>query len=134
MAERAETANREERSAVRVVGGDFRTEDLPTGFDVITVVRILLDHSDSTVLQLLKRVKAALAPGGRLMIVEPMSGVRGARNVGDAYFALYLFAMGSGRARSQGELERLCLAAGFARCRALSTHYPVSTGILIAEG
>lgn len=134
VAERAEAANREQKSAVRVAGGDFRTDSLPGGFDVITVVRILLDHSDSTVLQLLKRAKAALAPGGRLMIVEPMSGVRGARNVGDAYFALYLFAMGSGRARSQAELECLCLAAGFARCKALSTHYPVSTGILIAEG
>ena len=133
VAERAEAANRDQKSSVRVVGGDFRTESLPSGFDVITVVRILLDHSDSTVLQLLKRVRAALAPGGRVMIVEPMSGVRGARNVGDAYFALYLFAMGSGRARSQAELECLCLEAGFARCTALRTQYPVSTGILIAE-
>ncbi len=132
VAERAHRANRD--ASVRVVGGDFRTDALPSGFDVITVVRILLDHSDETVLQLLRQVKAALAPGGRLLIVEPMSGVRGARNVGDAYFALYLFAMGSGRARSQAELESLCMQAGFARCKALSTHYPVSTGILIAEG
>ena len=133
VADRAQQANLAAGSNVRVSGGDFRTESLPGGFDVVTVVRILLDHDDATVLQLLRRVRAALAPGGRLMIVEPMSGVRGARNVGDAYFALYLFAMGSGRARSFGELERLCLTAGFGRCRQLSTHYPVSTGILIAE-
>ncbi|MEO7995851.1 MAG: methyltransferase [Gemmatimonadaceae bacterium] len=133
VAELAQQANESAGSKVRVSGGDFRTDDLPGGFDVVTVVRILLDHDDATVSQLLKRARAALAPGGRLLIAEPMSGVRGARNVGDAYFALYLFAMGSGRARSCAELERLCLGAGFSRCRVLGTHYPVSTGILIAE-
>lgn len=133
VAERARRANQAADSGVSVAGGDFRIEDLPGGFDVITVVRILLDHDDATVLQLLRRVKSALSPGGRLLIVEPMSGVRGARNVGGAYFALYLLAMGSGRARSQRELERLCTTAGFRRCRSLGTRYPVSTGILIAE-
>lgn len=133
VAELAQQANRAAGSSVRAMGGDFRMDALPSGFDLITVVRILLDHDDATVLLLLKRAKAALAPGGRLLIAEPMSGVRGARNVGDAYFALYLFAMGSGRARSQAELEALCLRAGFSRCRGLRTHYPVNTGILLAE-
>lgn len=133
VAARAEAENLVQPVSVRVAGGDFRVDRLPSGADVITVVRILLDHGDDTVLTLLKEVRSALAPGGRLLIVEPMSGVRGARRVGDAYFALYLFAMGSGRARSQSELERLCLEAGFGRCRALTTHYPVSTGILIAS-
>ena len=133
VAERARQANAEAKSRVRVRGGDFRTDPLPSGFEVITLVRILLDHDDRTVLQLLTAIRAALAPGGRLLIAEPMSGVRGARNVGDAYFSLYLFAMGSGRARSQPELERMCQKAGFSRCRSLPTYYPVSTGILVAE-
>lgn len=129
----ARQANVTAQSRVRVCPGDFRVDALPSGFDVITVVRILLDHDDATVLQLLKSARAALAPNGRLLIVEPMAGVRGARNVGDAYFAMYLFAMGSGRARSCAELEGLCVRAGFGRCRGVSTHYPVSTGILVAE-
>ncbi|MEO8334462.1 MAG: methyltransferase [bacterium] len=118
---------------VTVAAGDFRSDALPIGADVITLVRILLDHDDETVLGLLRRVRAALPVGGRVVIVEPMAGVRGARNVGDAYFALYLFAMGSGRARSESELSGLCRAAGFSRCRTLGTHYPVSAGLLIAD-
>ncbi|MEP6779482.1 MAG: methyltransferase [Gemmatimonadaceae bacterium] len=133
VADRAQQANNAANSKVAVEGGDFRSSRLPIGFDVVTLVRILLDHDDATVLQLLRRVRAALPIGGRLLIVEPMSGMRGARNVGDAYFALYLFAMGKGRARSFGDLEKLCVLAGFARCRKARTHYPVSTGILIAE-
>jgi demethylspheroidene O-methyltransferase len=118
---------------ISIVGGNFHKDELPGGNDVITLVRVLLDHGDDSVLALLKRVREALAPGGRLLIVEPMAGVRGARTVGDAYFALYLFAMGQGRARTREELDRLCLAAGFRACRPLKTHYPVSTGILVAE-
>lgn len=133
VADLAQQANAGAKANVRVFGGDFRVDPLPSGFDVITVVRILLDHDDLTVLTLLTSAREALAPGGRLLIAEPMSGVRGARNVGDAYFALYLFAMGSGRARTQAELEALCLKAGFSRCKGVRTHYPVSTGILIAE-
>lgn len=118
---------------VSIVAGDFRRDTLPGGADVITLVRILLDHDDETVLGLLRRVRAALPVGGRVVIVEPMAGVRGARTVGDAYFALYLFAMGAGRARTESELASLCRAAGFTRCRTLATHYPVSAGLLIAD-
>lgn len=118
---------------ISIVAGNFHKDDLPGGMDVVTLVRVLLDHGDDSVLALLRRVRAALAPGGRLLIVEPMAGVRGARTVGDAYFALYLFAMGQGRARTREELDRLCIEAGFRACRPLRTHYPVSTGILVAE-
>ncbi len=118
---------------VSSVGGDFRVDPLPSGADVATLVRVLLDHDDATVLALLGAIRRALAPGGRLLIVEPMAGLRGARTVGDAYFALYLFAMGGGRARGEAELIALCRAAGFAAVRRLTTHYPVSTGILVAS-
>lgn len=63
---------------------------------MITLVRILLDHDDASVLRLLHKVKQVLQPGGVLLIVEPFSGVRGAETVGDVYFGLYLRAMGRG--------------------------------------
>jgi demethylspheroidene O-methyltransferase len=129
----AATAKAPGDTRISIVGGNFHKDHLPGGYDVVTLVRVLLDHGDDSVLALLRRVREALAPGGRLLIVESMAGVRGARTVGDAYFALYLFAMGQGRARTREELDRLCLEAGFRICRPLRTHYPVSTGILVAE-
>ena len=62
-----------------------------------------------------------------------MAGMRGAKAVGDAYFAMYLFAMGAGRARTPEELAELCRSAGFSSTRTVRTQYPVSTGILIAD-
>lgn len=129
----AQQANDGAGASVDAVGGDFRTDALPEGADVITLVRILLDHDDATVLALLQKIRRALTPNGRLLIAEPMAGARGAGTVGDAYFGFYLLAMGNGRARRQSELEALCRKAGFRRCESRETRYPVSTGILIAE-
>jgi hypothetical protein len=40
--------------------------------------------------------------------------------------------MGAGRARTEAELMALCRSAGFSTCERVATHYPVSTGILVA--
>ena len=118
---------------VELSGGNFHQDPLPVGADVITLVRILLDHDDESVLGLLHKVKQALEPGGVLLIVEPFSGVRGAETVGDVYFGLYLRAMGRGRARRADELQALLERAGFTRSRVHRTRYPVYAGLITAE-
>ena len=118
---------------VELSGGNFHQDPLPVGADVITLVRILLDHDDASVLRLLQKVKQALAPGGVLLIVEPFSGVRGAETVGDVYFGLYLRAMGRGRARRAEELRALLRQAGFSHSRVHRTRYPVYAGLISAE-
>jgi demethylspheroidene O-methyltransferase len=117
---------------VELSGGNFHQDPLPVGADVITLVRILLDHDDASVLRLLQKVKQALAPGGVLLIVEPFSGVRGAETVGDVYFGLYLRAMGRGRARRAEELQSLLRQAGFTRSKVHRTRYPVYAGLISA--
>ena len=114
-------------------GGNFHADALPTGADVISLVRVLLDHDDESVLRLLKRVRAALPSGGVLLIAEAMAGVRGAETVGDAYFSFYLMAMGKGRARRASELHQMLQAAGFRRSREVSTRFPIQTGLIVAE-
>jgi demethylspheroidene O-methyltransferase len=117
---------------VELSGGNFHQDPLPTGADVITLVRVLLDHDDDSVLKLLRRVRTAVEPGGVVLIVEPFSGVRGAETVGDAYFGLYLRAMGRGRARRADELQALLTKAGFAHSRVHRTRYPVYAGLISA--
>jgi demethylspheroidene O-methyltransferase len=114
-------------------GGDFHTDTLPQGADVISLVRVLLDHDDRRVLALLRRVRAALPRGGSLIVAEPMTDVSGARRVGEVYFSFYLRAMGRGRCRSTKELNGLVREAGFRRSRILSTRYPVFASILVAD-
>ncbi len=113
-------------------GGSFRDDPIPGGADLITLVRILHDHDDAVVLALLKAVRAALPPGGTLLVAEPMAGTKGAEAMGDAYFGLYLWAMGSGRPRSAAAYTEMLRAAGFARVRERRTGLPMVTRLLVA--
>ncbi|WP_270933245.1 methyltransferase [Falsiroseomonas oryzae] len=114
-------------------GGDFAVDALPAGADIVSLVRVLHDHDDDVVMALLRRVHAALPPGGRLLVAEPMSGTPGAEPAGDAYFGFYLLAMGRGRPRKPDELQAMARAAGFATARLLPTRTPLLARVLVAD-
>ncbi len=79
------------------------------------------DHDDDARAALLRAVRAALPPGGALLLAEPMAQTRGAEPVGDAYFGFYLLAMGQGRPRSAAVLTAMLREAGFDAVRLLPT-------------
>lgn len=114
-------------------GGSFLVDPLPAGFDCISLIRILHDHDDDAVLQILCAAKAALAPGGVLVIGEPMARDGKDARVGHAYFGFYLFAMGSGRARTVAEYRGILRAAGFSEIRERSTAIPLIASVVIAS-
>jgi len=118
---------------VQVHGGSFFDDPLPQGADLVTLLRVLFDHDDEHALAILRAVHAALPPGGRVLVAEPMADAPGARAMGDAYFGLYLLAMGRGRPRSAQALGALLRQAGFGGVRALRTRLPLQTGVLVAE-
>jgi demethylspheroidene O-methyltransferase len=120
-------------SRVRLHGGDFSRDPLPRGADLISFVRVLHDHDDPRVRTLLRAAHAALPPGGRVLVAEPFAGTTGAERMGDAYFGIYLWAMGSGRPRSGAELAEMLREAGFGHVRRLATRIPLQTSVLIAE-
>ncbi len=117
----------------RVVGGDVFEDALPSGADLVTLVRVIHDHDDREALRILRAARAALVPGGTLLVAEPMSGTRGAEPMGDAYFGFYLLAMGQGRPRTAAELEALLRAAGFTRVQSRPTRRPMLTRLIVAE-
>jgi demethylspheroidene O-methyltransferase len=116
-----------------VFGGDFGSDALPEGADLVSLVRVVHDHDDAAALSLLRAVREILPENGELLLAEPMAGTRGAEPVGHAYFGFYLLAMGSGRARRPEELERLLRSAGFGHTRQIRTRMPLQTGLIVAR-
>ncbi len=114
-------------------GGSFFTDALPQGADVISLVRVVHDHDDDAVMKLLRAVRAALPPGGTLLLAEPMSG-GAAAPIADAYFGFYLLAMGSGRARTPETLAGMLIQAGFTKPRLYRTAAPMLTRLMVARG
>lgn len=112
--------------------GDFFRDPLPTGYDCITLIRILHDHDDARALRLLSAARRALPRGGRLVIAEPMENTPGAEAMG-AYFGIYLWTMGSGRPRPAGELGHMIETAGFSGWTIRATTQPLLARIVVAH-
>jgi len=69
------------------IGGSFLTGRLPEGADIVSLVRVIHDHDDATVMTLLRAVHRMLPRTGTLLIAEPISGVRGSGLVAFGSFA-----------------------------------------------
>lgn len=118
---------------VTILPGSFRDDPIPVGADAISLVRVLYDHADDTVTNLLAAVYAALPKGGRLIISEPMSGGDVPDAITDTYFAFYTLAMGTGRTRSAARIAELVTAAGFEQVTIRPGPRPYITGLVLAR-
>jgi demethylspheroidene O-methyltransferase len=114
-------------------GGDFWMDALPTGADLVSLIRVLHDHNDDAAIGLLRAARRALPENGTLLLAEPLAGTPGAETVGDAYFGFYLLAMGRGRARTPNELTGMLHAAGFDSVRLIPTNMPLQTSVVVAR-
>ena len=114
----------------QAVGGNFFQDPLPKGCDLATLVRVIFDHDDVRVKQLLANVFDALNPGGTLLLAEPMAETKGFEAMGHAYFGFYLLAMGRGRPRTEAEISDLLSQAGFTGIKLLNSYMPLNAQIL----
>lgn len=120
------------KSRVTAHPGNFFSDSIPQGYDMVSLIRILHDHDDAPAQALLANIRKSLAPAARLLIAEPMARIPGAEAMGEAFFGLYLWAMGSGRPRSPAEIIAMCRTAGFASARFVATAQPVNASVIIA--
>ncbi|HEX8402712.1 MAG TPA: methyltransferase [Allosphingosinicella sp.] len=129
----AETRLSKLAGRTRFHSGDFRRDQLPGGYDLISLVRVLHDHDDEPAAALLRGIYEALPAGGTLLMVEPMANMRGAERVGHAYFGMYLLAMGSGRPRSPAEIGAMTRQAGFRSSKLLRNPLPLAASVIVAR-
>jgi demethylspheroidene O-methyltransferase len=115
------------------LGGDFLSDPLPEGSDVVSLVRVVHDHDDQAAMTLLRAAHRALPPKGVLLLAEPMAGTPGAEPVADAYFGFYLLAMGRGRPRTAQNLQRMLQEVGFTETHLLRTRQPLQSRLIVAR-
>jgi len=120
-----------EDQSIKVFGGDFFKDDLPTGADLITLIRVIFDHDDERVKILLKSIFRVLPSGGKLLIAEPMAETPDHPPMGHAYFGFYLLAMGRGRPRTVDEIGQLALQVGFKGVEILPSDMPINAQVLL---
>ena len=119
--------------SIKLISGSFLDDDLPKGFDLISLVRILYDHRDDTVERILSCVYKALPNDGKVLITEPMSGGISASKSSDCYFSFYTMAMTTGKVRSFNEHKAILEKVGFSRVKKHRGSASFITQVITAE-
>jgi len=119
-------------SGFDVFAGNFRTDDLPCGFEAISLIRIMFDHQDQTVSDLLGKIFDALPEGGHLIVAEPMAGKETPTAEGDAYYALYTRAMQTGKTRRPQDIAQLITRSGFSDVKIYPDRSPAVARVIRA--
>lgn len=117
LVEQAEAvwAGTPEASRMRAVGGDF-FEAVPEGGDLYLLKFILHDWTDQQCVQILKNIRSAIRPDGRLAVMEIVLPDNPEPHLG-WLMDLNMLAMTGGRERTVAEYAKLFDAAGFRRDR-----------------
>lgn len=101
-------------------------DEMPAGGDVYVLCRVLHNWPDETAVALLRRIRAAMAPGGKVIVVEDLvqppaaaspgagPGTAGLGAAGAEVMDLLILLMLSGCDRSEPEYAALLGEAGFA--------------------
>lgn len=111
-------------SRVDLRSGDF-FDVVPQGADVHLLKQILHDWDDERATRLLRNCHRALAPDGKLLIIEMVVPLDGMPSPAKAMDLNMLVLLG-GRERTEHEFRELLVAAGFRLDRVIQTHSPFS--------
>lgn len=116
------------------VGGDFLTDDLPGGRDLIWMSHILHGEGPANCRRLIHKAAFALAQDGLLVIHEFILDDSGPGPTYPALFALnMLLGTEKGAAYTEGELGEMLAEAGFMNLRRLPLPAQSRSGILLAQ-
>jgi hypothetical protein len=109
----------------RAVGGDF-FDSVPTGGDAYALSHILHDWPDDACARILSTCRTAMAPGGRVLIVEMVIPPGDVMHPGKIQDMTMLVANGAGQERTEAEYAELLDKAGFRLERIIPTASAVS--------
>jgi hypothetical protein len=96
---------------VDFVAGDYR-EDIPAGHDAYMLSRILHGRDDEKCVDLLSRVRSAIADEGTLLVIERVLPEAGERSLA-VWFDMHMLTIAAGEERSQSHYAELLSKSGF---------------------
>ena len=107
-----------------VAGGSF-FESVPAGGDGYLLKTVIHDWDDERALQILRNVRAAIAPGGRVLLFEMVLPEGAPAHLG-LLLDLEMLVSAGGRERTRAEYTDLLARAGFRLTRVLPTPTPLA--------
>lgn len=122
----AEVADRAE-----ALGGNF-FEQVPAGGDVYLLSMILHDWNDEHCLAILSRIREAMAPGAKVLVVDPVLPEGNEPHIGK-FVDIYMLMHFAGRERTEREFDALFDAAGLRRTETYHSGAPSSLLVAVPK-
>ncbi len=118
---------------VRLIEGDFFADAIGGPYDFVWISQILHAYSDAECRALLRKVRRALAPGGRAAVQEFLLGGSRTAPPAPALFSVHMVAVTEGgHAYTAGDIVVMMKGAGFRRASALPPD-PRGVGIVVGR-
>ena len=118
------------RERIELIAGDFFEDDLPVG-DLYSLGRILHDWGEHKIHLLLRKIVAALPPGGGLLIAEKLLDEDKSGPMPAQMQSLNMLVCTEGKERTLSEYAALLREAGFASVEAWRTGAPLDAVLAI---
>ncbi|MHB8883421.1 MAG: methyltransferase [Thermodesulfovibrionales bacterium] len=111
-------ARQEGVRGLRFIKGDFHIDDIGSGYDLILISQIFHAYSPGENMDLLRKCRKALNPGGRVVVQEfPINDALTAPPHGALFSVNMLAGTKSGRCYSPAEMKKWLATTGFSRIR-----------------
>lgn len=108
--------------------GNFLQDDFGTGYDIALLMSVVHGHVADVNVDLLRRVKTALNPGGQIVILEQLAKPDPFNRV----FSLNLFHLQGGQTYSFEEIRGWLIAAGFRKPRKIKLRTSPGDALIVA--
>jgi len=109
----------------QIIGGDM-LRAVPAGADAYLIKRVLMDWGDVDSTTILRNCAAAMARGGRVLVVEMLMPAGNDPSPAKAFDILMLLNQPGGRIRTEAEFRELFAEAGLRLSRVVPTASPNS--------
>jgi 2-polyprenyl-3-methyl-5-hydroxy-6-metoxy-1,4-benzoquinol methylase len=106
-------------SRISIQAGDFIADDIGSDYDMVLLFNVIHGLTDDQIISLFERVKSALIPGGRIAILEQLSGQGPTKLVktGISLFSLLYYHNLGGKVLRFEEINALLLEGGFSEVK-----------------
>lgn len=119
---------------LRLRAGDYREDDLGSGYDAVLLCNILQTESETSCLALLRKVFASLAPGGLVIVNGIMHAATSPAELEQALFSLsMLLYFPGGRAHSADTITTWLTEVGFTSITTSPPEPPVIHTLMTAR-
>ena len=119
-------------SRIELLEGDFFADELPPA-DLYALGKIVHDWSDEKIGMLLKKIHAALPPGGGILLAETLLDDDHTGPVASLMQSLNMLVCTEGRERSVAEYRELLESAGFTEVEGRRTGAPLDAVLAIKK-